>query len=770
MLTALLTTTQAQPLCRTGIVKTLAAARLRGWRAGTCTTFGAVLAALTAVVSSPASAQPAACGAGFVLPPRPAMEASKQVGAVDIHADEASLAQDGVSVLEGNVQIRRGALQLSAQRVDYNGESQVAEARGPLQIWDKDLYLAGELAHLDLGTEVTAIDGARFMLGSARAHGHASRIEIRSDQTVTVNNASYSTCDSADPFWVLRADEINLDRLNDVGEAYHAWLELGSVPVFYSPYLTFPLSDKRKSGFLIPSARVSSSTGIKFTQPYYFNLAPDRDATLAIRGMSRRGVQVQGEYRYLESWGEGRVAGEFLPQDRKHDSSRTALKFFHAGELPHRLQSEVDLSWVSDRDYLEDLGTNLGVSSRRHLEQRGDLSYQGVGWWSRLRVQGYQTLDDTIASEDRPYERLPQLLFRSSLRERNRQLNFGGAAEFVNFSRRDGVTGTRIDLQPALTYPIRSAGVFVIPKADVRFTQYQLDNEPGGTDGSPSRLLPTFSVDSGLLFERGVELANENMTQTLEPRLHYLLVPFEGQDELPIFDTGRNSFNFSQLFRNGRFSGADRVGGANQVSLALTSRLLAASGREYLRASVGQIRYLSDRKVTLPGAARETNSASDIVGEVGLNLDRRWRLLGGMHWDPDRGRTNKQVISMRYQPDNRRVINASYRFLREENFTSEPSVEQADVSFAWPVSPVLSVVGRWNYALDERTTLESFAGLEYESCCWAIRTVFRRYLTGEDGNHDNAVFVQLELKGLAGIGNRAIDFLERNIPGYENRF
>ena len=715
------------------------------------------------------------CGAGLMPPPIPRVEdpspdPDADPDAVNISADEADLDDDSVSVLSGNVHLQRGSQHITADHVIYNRETDEAQANGNVRFWDRGLFIGGQNARVRVGEDEAELDRAQFILLDAHGRGEAEHILLKGDELVLVESATYTTCNPDSQAWVLHANDIELNRETNIGSARGVWVKFHQVPIFYSPYLTFPLSDERKSGFLVPRGRVSGSSGLELTVPYYFNLAPNRDATIAARAMSDRGVQAQGEYRYLTAWGEGRLAGEFLPEDRKENSDRAALRFVHSGPVTSRWSTDVDVNWVSDNDYLEDLGTNLGIASRTHLERRGDVLYRAPRWWVRGRVQDYQTLDDTLTAGNRPYERLPQILAQTDFLERNRQFNFGGRAEFVHFDRSASVTGTRIDLRPSVRYPIRNAWGFLVPSAAARFTQYDLSGTAPGVEDAPSRLIPTLSLDGGLFFDRDLHFAGHSVSQTLEPRIYYLLVPFDDQSDQPIFDTGRYSFDFARMFRDDRFSGADRVGDANQVTLAVTSRLLARDGGELARASIGQIRFFRDRKTTLPELARETDRSSDIVGEIAVTAFDPWRFLGGAQWDTGATRTDKASVALRYQPDPQRVINLAYRFVRETQFTEQGSIEQADLSFAWPVLRNWRAVGRWNYALARGTTLESFAGLEYESCCWALRTVVRRYLSSDDGQHTNALFLQLELKGLTGVGRGAVDFLERSIPGYENAF
>ena len=324
------------------------------------------------------------------------------------------------------------------------------------------------------------------------------------------------------------------------------------------------------------------------------------------------------------------------------------------------------------------------------------------------------------------------------------------------------MTGQRVDLMPTLSYQWRDTAWFMAPKAGVRFTNYDLDNTAPSQSGNPTRTIPTASLDAGAFFERDVSIAGRGFLQTLEPRLFYLYVPFENQDDLPIFDTGTFDFVFSQLFSENRFTGADRVGDANQLSIALTSRLLASdTGEEYLRLDVGQIRYFRDREVTLPNAPVETSDASPLVVDLTATLARRWRLSTGVQWDIGEDRIDRSTTGLRYQPDPQRVVNLSYSF-------SRPSFEQTDMSMAWPIAQDWRFVGRWAYSLEQSATVETFGGVEYESCCWAFRSVIRRYLSGTQTTY--AFFFQLELKGLTGTGSSTVDFLGRSIPGYQNEF
>ena len=725
------------------------------------TLLAGVLALLPAGSGAAGFAQ---CGPGFVIPPSPGITSpSNQLDVTDMESDEADLRDAGESILRGNVVIHRNTIRLSADEVRYQRDGEKVDAIGRLQVWDEGVYVTGTRGQMILAEDVTIIEDANYQVLDAHAHGSAARAILSGSDILKASDATYSTCMPGREDWVLEADNVYLDKAADQGTARNVWINFKGMPIFYSPYLSFPLSDARKSGFLAPSVGVSSSTGVEATIPYYFNIAPNLDATVATRAMTERGVQLQGEFRYLFPWGQGTLAGEVLPNDSQRDEARTGVSFTHLGHVNPRWYTDLRFDWVSDKEYFEDLGTSLAISSRTFLEQRADAYYYGDWFYLLTRAQNFQTLDGSIPGTSRPYKRLPQIYASTKFLERNLRPNFNATTELVHFDRRDSVTGMRWDLRPYVSLPYRTAAGYVVPKATLRYTGYALDHRVPGLNESPSRVVPTFSLDSGLFFERRLNIASRPLLQTLEPRLYYLFTPFNRQDDLPVFDTGEYTFSFAQLFREDRFSGADRVGDAHQVTLALTTRFLhEGSGAELLRASIGQIQYFRDRKVTLPGVARETSRDSDLVAEVAANLDERWRVSAGMLWDTGASRTDRNTVSVRYQPDSRRVVNASYRFVRD-------NIEQADVSFAWPVARDWRAVGRWNYSLEEKALLETFAGVEYESCCWGFRLVARRYLSSLGGEYNSGIFMQLVLKGLSDFGS-AGEFLSRSIPGYRDEF
>nr|VFK53411.1 MAG: LPS-assembly protein [Candidatus Kentron sp. TUN]VFK54387.1 MAG: LPS-assembly protein [Candidatus Kentron sp. TUN] len=694
-------------------------------------------------------------------------------------ADESNLIDEDILILQGNVQMRRGTKYLSADVARYDKSSETVDVQGDMKFWDTEYYVTGKSAHVVLASNESRIRDANFLLMNKHGHGTASQIRLQDSNRAIAQNASYTSCtpnpgrfgiepvdekNAETESWWLTAKKIKLNKLKDQGVAYNVTVKLKDVPIFYSPYVTFPLSNKRKTGFLVPSFGVSDSTGIEITSPFYWNIAPEQDATFAVREMVNRGVLLRGEYRYLSPIGGGKVGLEFLPNDTSRSESRTAFRFQHTGDISTKWHTDVDFNWISDKNYFEDMGTSLDMSSTRFFERRADIHYLGDRWWMRGRVQGYQVVDETILAKSRPYEQLPQLRFGTRFLEHNRAFNFQLQGEWVNFQRRSSVTGARFDITPSVSYPVRTGSTFLIPRLSLRHTQYDLSGTNTGNTDTPKRTLPIFSLDSGIFLERETRLGARTYTNTLEPRLYYLFVPFDDQDDIPIFDTGEYTFNFGKLFREYRFSGADRIGDTHQVSLALTTRLLdERTAEEVFRASIGQIQYLQDRKVRLPGQTIDTDNSSDIVTEMAAKVANRWRILSSLQYNMQDNTQTKTNISLRYKPNKQRVFNLGYRYDRAYE-------EQANTSLRWSLTRNWGVIGRWTYALPESRTMETVVGLEYDSCCWGARMLLQRFLSSTEGDFSNAFFLQLELKGLAGIGRKTGEFLTRTVPGYRNRF
>lgn len=665
--------------------------------------------------------------------------------------------------LEGRVIGGRGDQQLSAERLDYDADTDIAQARGEVRYQRGDRIVTGETATLRLDDDSGHISPARFWLTDRHLRGQAEALSLDGPTVTRLRGVRFTTCDEGDNAWQLKAARLRLDSAANEGVAHHARLEFMHVPIFYFPYLSFPL-EGRKSGFLVPSIGETSVAGTEISLPFYWNIAPQRDATITPRIMSRRGVLLETEFRYLNQRSHGQLELSHLSNDRVYDDDRAALIFRHQGAPALGWRSQVDYRYVSDADYLDDFGNDLSTTSTTHLERRADLNYRTDTWGASLRLQGYQTLDESLLATSHPYQRLPQLRFALTDWRGPAGLTLGARAEAVRFDRAEGVVGTRFDLQPRISWPLRGAPGFLVPKLTLRHTRYQLDNIDPAAETRPSRTLPLFSLDSGLVFERDVQWGRARQ-QTLEPRLFYLYVPHREQSDLivdengnpKVFDSSLPRFNFNQLFRDNRFSGADRVGDANQLSAALSTRFLDDRGRELASASLGRIYYFRDREVTLPGAAVTTDNASDWVAELKSQWTPALRARASLQWDTRDRDLTRGSASLRYMKDRRRVLRLGYRFERED-------LKQVDVALMWPLATRWNLVGRWLRSLRDHVTLETLKGVEYQSCCWAVRLVQRSYRVDTDDEElSDSIWFQLELKGLTSVGRKVENLLARDI-------
>lgn len=681
----------------------------------------------------------------------------------EITADYSEGLNNRLYTVRGNVFIRRGSQTLQSDHAEYDDDTGLVDAVGSVRFRQRGFLVEGGLARFNLSTATGDVKATRYQYLDHHAYGEAETLVRESADVTQLYRASYTTCDPDKIDWELRARHVTLHQDEAVGVARGVTIRFKDVPLLYLPYMTFPLNDERKSGLLPPTIGYDDRNGLDIGIPYYWNIAPDRDATITPRILQNRGLLTRAEFRYLNPSNRGQVEAEYLPNDAIFGKDRGALSAQHQHRLAQRWYADSNFNYVSDAQYFANLGGNLSTTSITHLDRRLDLNYAGDYNQFLARVQDYQTIDPTLPPAARPYRRLPQLLFVSEAPSHPLNADYGVRAEYVRFERRDSVTGTRINLQPSVAWSLETLGYFVVPKLGVHYTGYELDNVPPGAANSPQHSVPVYSVDSGLYLERDIALGDLALTQTLEPRLYYLRIPYRNQDDFPVFDTTLFDFSFSQLFRENRFTNPDRIGDANQISAGLTSRLLERdSGREWLRASIGQIYYFESPRVTLPGIAVPERGESDLIAELTTRLTTRWTATANLQWNPEAEQIQKSGVQFHYERDHRHLFNAGYRFRRGE-------LAQSDFSVFWPLGPQWQFVGRWNYSYRDNRVLETLAGLQYDSCCWAFRATSRRYVSSFLGDSSQALYFELEMKGLGSIGQSIEDVLERGILGYRPR-
>ena len=660
--------------------------------------------------------------------------------------------------LKGRVMVKSKDQTLRADQVIYNEKAQRVDTSGNILVITGDMIIKGSSGYKILNQTKAEVTDARFYSPVHNIRGKAKKTNIDSPTLIRLKKVEYTTCRKKNQVWVLKASALKLDKNKGVGVAKHVTVKLGPVPILYLPRISFPIDERRKSGFLAPGIGYSQRTGADIRIPYYWNIAPNRDMIITPRSIKDRGFQLTTQYRFLSANGRGKIGVEVLPGDDKYGDDRYLFSYQQVGRLSRYWSTNVNLNLASDQDYFTDLGNSLAASSTTQLERRIDFAYTRTDWSFLTRFQNYQPLGGVAES----YQRLPQVLLNGNFPAGNR-LTYHIRAEGVRFDHDlNVVTGTRFDINPALSYRLLNhPGYYLTGKVGVRYTQYELENTTGVK--SIERNLPIASLDGGLYLDRYFSWRGKPYLQTLEPRLYYLYVPYEAQNNIPIFDSSLLDFDTNQLFRENRFSGADRQGDARQVTLALTTRFISEStGAEKFSATLGQIYYFEDRRVTLPGGSTQIGNNSDAVAELAWRPTAYQLLKLSTQWDLDSTRTKVTLFGYQYKSDNRHLINIAYRF-RENN------IEQTDFSTRWRLSRKLNFVGRWNYSIRDNTTVEGLAGIEYNSCCWAMRLIARSYIRDINAAKENSIQLQIVLKGLSRIGDNIGNLLRQSITGYEDK-
>ncbi|MEJ2255727.1 MAG: LPS assembly protein LptD [Woeseiaceae bacterium] len=669
---------------------------------------------------------------------------------------EAQLGEYPQASMTGGVLLRRDDKIAGADSARIDAQQRALFLEGNVRYEDPGTQVLSRLAELSYDAGRIRFEGARFSLGSSSARGGAEVLEINQDGQLILDGVEYTTCPPESEDWVLQGDSIVLDTGEGVGTAKKMRLRFKGVSILYLPRFSFPLSDARKTGLLTPEIGSAGRSGKELRVPFYWNIAPNYDATITPRLLTNRGVQFETEFRYLTERNDGSLTADYLANDDILEESRHQVLFNHRTLFDNGWRNRIRYRGVSDSQYFEDLGGSLSVSSLTHLNRyvRFDRYSERLSLFAQ--VQDYQTIDDAILPEEEPYRRLPQLLVSANLPVSAVRLAID--SEIVNFERDTGVTGWRFNVAPSVEVPFERPGWFFTPAIAYDYTRYALDDTQPGESTDPSRTVPITSVDTGLVLER--TMADKGRIQTIEPRLLYVSIPYRSQDELPVFDTIQPDINLVQLYRKNRFLGVDRIGDTEQVSLGVTSRILdTGTGRELMTATVGQTRYFNDRRVTLPGMPVATTERSDYVAELRFLLFRNVNFDLGHQWGASGSGTTKSQARLQYRPARNKILNLAYRFRRD-------SLEQGDVSWSWPLTSRWNFVGRYNFSFRDDQALEQFFGLEYESCCWGVRLVSRRHISTRDGTRDSSFGLQLVLKGMTSVGTAADRLLENGILGY----
>ena len=789
------------------------------------------------------------CAGAYVEPIRPGMNdpTSKSDAPTFIGAKASRYQQEEqIATLAGDVVMRQGSMQIEADEASLYQAENRGELNGKVRLRDNGALIVGDHADVQLDTGAAKVDNAEYILHKSRIRGSALYAKRGENAIIRLKDGTYTTCEPNSNAWQLKGNNITLNPATGFGTATNVTLRVKDIPVFYTPYIYFPIDDRRQSGFLPPSFSSSTDTGFMLVTPYYFNLAPNYDATLYPRYMTKRGLLMEGEFRYLTESSEGQFGAAYLndKDDKRKDQTdykdtRYMLNWQHKGGLDSRVLTEVDYTKISDPYYFQDLETEqIGIESQDYVNQQGSVTYRGDTFNAKLNAQAYQMATVTQIT---PYNKLPQITFNGALPYHPGGVNFNYNTELVRFDRdlengnfvnEDGTVatrldtnvrglarsnGTRLNLAPSMSLPMTASYGYITPTLKYMYTQYDLDLDSIGKStlsagerfkSSQNRSVPIASIDSGLYFDRNTQWFGTNYRQTLEPRAFYLYVPERDQTDIPVFDTGESTFSYGSLWRDNRFSGSDRVGDENKLSLGLTSRWIEENGFERQRISVGQAYYFKDRKVQMPGIEENrddsTSSVSPYALEYAYRFNRDWRATADYNWDPETRSPRSGSAMMHYQPEDNpnKVVNIGYRYrndqVRYNQYTGkweigggdfgkkgDPNyikdyykIQQHDFSVIWPIVPQWNVISRWQYDYNRNRTLEAFGGFEYDNCCWKLRLINRYWVdndeytqeapTNEKGDH--GLFLQIVLKGLGGVvGTKVESFLDKGIQGYRER-
>ena len=772
---------------------------------------------------------------------------------MDIHSDYFEMLNGEVANFSGNAEMVKADQKLWGDYVTRNLKTSAVNAHGNIFYQEKGMALSGDTGLFNASTDRGVFRNTQFIMPAGPVRGISRLTHLDSATLSRYENFSYTTCPPGDRSWMLHADTVKLNKETGQGTARDAWLEFKGVPFFYTPYLSFPTDSRRQTGFLSPSVNYTNYAGFNVMAPYYFNLAPNYDYTVAPRYLVKRGFQFNNEFRYMTEMTRGRIVADLVPYDIEADSENRQIDYNNATknqDLPQipttrgqaallndtrfsqNLTAHVDGNYVSDYRYLNQFGSPLALVDRRNIRSIGYLNYSGENYVVRTQVDYYQTIDPTtINANAQPYFHLPELLFSYSHGVGDTGLMFDGPTQFDAFDTSASrtmtpsgalgrTTGQRLKLRPRLYYPFQTAAGFITPSVAVQYNQYWLQdpenwtalqqnayaaynatqsnsanwqtyNSQSGT--SESFTVPVMSLDSGTYFDRDFELSDTPMLQTLEPRMFYVYIPKVSQQQnVPTFDTTTYDYTYYQLFRENRYAGGDRVGDTNQLTLSLTSRLIdQTNGLERVRASIGNAFLFQDEWITMVGPTQaypyQLQSNSNLIGDVYSAITPFWSLHTGGQWNPDRNQIDRGILAVQYNNKQNEILNVAYRYRRNQStFTCINSLpngqvnlnngclDLTDVSARLPIIEGWHVIGRWQYSVQDQVTVESFFGVERETCCWRFTLLGRHFISNINSGSgqtqsNNGIFIQLELKGLTSLGNQVDQFLQHQLSGYRWR-
>lgn len=759
------------------------------------------------------------CSGRYVMPDYRLPE-GRHPQEIGIETRAADYAANGEAVLRGDVVLRQGNKELQAERLVVPAQRERVDAQGDFALRDGKALLRGEEATLYLEQNRGSIGDSEYVLYEPRVRGEARQLSQLDEQLYRLKDASFTTCEPNQDSWQLVSSDIRLNQAEGIGVARHARLEVKGVPVFYWPWLRFPIDDRRQTGLLSPSVSFSNQQ-LDYAQPFYWNIAPDQDATITPRWLTDRGLLLGGQYRYLtEHLGSGTLEGAWLNSDeggsggdanRYKGHDRWYLDVQHSGRITPASGYQLRYGAASDGRYFDDFSDNFGSNERSGMARLAQVDYQGARWRLDARLQGYQRLDDPLSDSDKPFYRLPSLTAEANWKRDNglyaewysNATYFWRDVDQRNVPIDDAGNGSRVHLAPAVGWSYEKPWGYLEPRTELWHTAYALDFGQLQTsrNTSPERSVAITSVDAGLSFEREVALSGRSYRQTLEPRVNYAFVPRSNQEDLPEFDSRERTFSWGQLWSPKRFSGNDRVGDLNRLSVGLESRLIEnANSQEHLSLGVGQSIYFADRRVGIDGNDQSlpqqpdvnsdvnperfyqaTRERSPLVSRLEWQINPRWSTSAEWLYDDQRELTERSGVDMAYRHPDGHVLNLGYRWEIEgfdpaldptDNNFRDYHREEWDASFAWKAQPGLDLIGRYLHDQTNNRALETLAGVQWSDCCYGLQLVWRSWVDDNDTAkvaddfNDRGLFLRFVLHGLGGVGQDADNYFKRTIPGY----
>lgn len=729
------------------------------------------------------------CGGAYVDPKAGLAGEDPEDSDIEATATRTELQGDTVR-MEGGVEVTQGYRDMRGDSASYDRESARGELQGNITLREPGILLQGSRGEFFSRTGEAQLENSEFVLHEQHMRGSAATLSRDADGLIQIEDGSLTYCAPGNADWLLKTRQMTLDTDRGRGVARGAVLSAGGVPIFYAPWISFPIDDRRRTGLLFPTTGNDSRGGLDITLPLYINLAPNYDLLYTPRLIQERGVNHEIQGRYLDAArGNWLVGGSYLPSDQQFkddfpaedNAARWLGRLQHSGLYGQRWRSRVDYAKVSDVNFIRDLETsNLETRRAVNLLQFASLDYLGDDWLVNVEAQQFQSLADDIRND---YQKLPQITLQKRSNLEPFTFNPILLAQYSNFdSTEDLVVGQRLYAEAGATYPMLWESGFLRTTAKYRLLKYALEDNTLSENTSPGASSGLFSMDGGLYFERDFTIADRNMIQTLEPRLYYLYSHYDDQRDQPDFDSAELTFTYNQLFRDTRFSGRDRLDDANQLAIGLTTRFLSGDdGRELFNASLGQIVYFENRRVRVtPGAPELQRSNSEMAGELNFFPNDRLSVRTSAQYDTSTGKMNAGYAQANYERDDGHLINVGYTYRRPIALVGEqPETAQAHMSTFYPINDEWRAFAAWNYSVEANRSVEDMFGIEYDSCCFTIRFLHLRYFDTARGafpdfnapnlERESAVQAQFVLKGLGGVGSQVEALMTDMIRGFRPR-